>query len=129
MFHWTRTTGLESPQDSIFPEIETALVPINSTAWKTAQHFSYGARGFMRVPVSEANDLNYLLNKIFNDCELLMRRLATEALGHMLLGWRSESTFLISQMECGVIFYQELNIPSTKMQSRTVLTRQYLRWG
>ncbi len=25
------------------------------------QHFSYGARGFMRVPVSEANDLNYLL--------------------------------------------------------------------
>ena len=26
------------------------------------QHFSYGARGFMRVPVSEANDLNYLLS-------------------------------------------------------------------
>jgi hypothetical protein len=101
----------------------------NSIAWKTAQHFSYGARGFMRVPVSEANDLNYLLNNIFNDCELLMRRLATEALGHMLLGWRSESTFLISQMEYGVIFYQELNILSTKMQSRTVLTRQYLRWG
>jgi hypothetical protein len=25
------------------------------------QHFSYGARGFMRVPVSEANDLNFLL--------------------------------------------------------------------
>ena len=25
------------------------------------QHFSYGARGFMRVPVSEANDLNYWL--------------------------------------------------------------------
>jgi hypothetical protein len=61
MFHWTRTTGLEDPQDSILPEIETALVPIKSTAWKTAQHFSYGARGFMRVPVSEANDLNYLL--------------------------------------------------------------------
>jgi hypothetical protein len=61
MFHWTRTTGLEDPQDSILPEIETALVPIKSTAWKTAQHFSYGARGFMRVPVSEANDLNFLL--------------------------------------------------------------------
>jgi hypothetical protein len=61
MFHWTRTTGLENQQDSILPEIETALVPINSTAWETAQHFSYGARGFLRVPVSEANDLNYLL--------------------------------------------------------------------
>jgi hypothetical protein len=43
-------------------DIETALVPITTTAWKTAQHFSYGARGFMRVPVSEANDLNYLLH-------------------------------------------------------------------
>ena len=28
------------------------------------QHFSYGARGFMRVPVSEANDLNYLLGLV-----------------------------------------------------------------
>jgi hypothetical protein len=43
------------------PDIATALVPIAATAWKTAQHFSYGARGFMRVPVSEANDLNYWL--------------------------------------------------------------------
>jgi hypothetical protein len=42
-------------------DMATALVPITATAWKTAQHFSYGARGFMRVPVSEANDLNYLL--------------------------------------------------------------------
>jgi hypothetical protein len=66
MFHWTRTTGLENSQDSILSEIKTALVPINSTAWKTAQHFSYGARGFMRVPVSEANDLNYLLGHIFS---------------------------------------------------------------
>jgi len=33
----------------------------NSITWKTAQHFSYGARGFMRVPVSEASDLNFLL--------------------------------------------------------------------
>jgi hypothetical protein len=61
MFHWTRTTGLENPQDSILSDIATALVPITTAAWKTAQHFSYGARGFMRVPVSEANDLNYLL--------------------------------------------------------------------
>jgi hypothetical protein len=61
MFHRTRTTGLEDLQDSMLPDIATALVPITATAWKTAQHFSYGARGFMRVPVSEANDLNYLL--------------------------------------------------------------------
>jgi hypothetical protein len=61
MFPQTRTTALEDLQDSILPDIETALVPITTTAWKTAQHFSYGARGFMRVPVSEANDLNYLL--------------------------------------------------------------------
>jgi hypothetical protein len=63
MFHQTRTTGLENPQDSIMSDIATALVPITAAAWKTAQHFSYGARGFMRVPVSEANDLNYLLGE------------------------------------------------------------------
>jgi hypothetical protein len=64
MFHRTRTTALEDLQDSILPDIETALVPITATAWKAAQHFSYGARGFMRVPVSEANDLNYLLGYV-----------------------------------------------------------------
>jgi hypothetical protein len=42
-------------------DMATALVPITTTAWKTAQHFSYGARGFLRVPESEANDLNFLL--------------------------------------------------------------------
>ena len=57
----TPTTELEDSQDSILPAIAAALVPIHSIAWKTAQHFSYGARGFMRVPVSEANDLNYWL--------------------------------------------------------------------
>jgi hypothetical protein len=61
MFHQTRTTALEDPQNSMLSDIATALVPITTAAWKTAQHFSYGARGFMRVPVSEANDLNYLL--------------------------------------------------------------------
>jgi hypothetical protein len=61
MFHQTRTTGLEDQQDSILSDIATALVPITAAAWQAAQHFSYGARGFMRVPVSEANDLNYLL--------------------------------------------------------------------
>jgi hypothetical protein len=50
MFHWTRTTGLENQQDSILPEIEIDLVPINSTAWKTAQHFSYGARVLFARP-------------------------------------------------------------------------------
>jgi hypothetical protein len=69
MFHQTRTTGLENHQDSMLPEIETALVPIYSTAWEAAQHFSYGARGFMRVPVSEANDLNYLLCPEDGSCE------------------------------------------------------------
>ena len=61
MIHPTSTTALEDPQDSMLPDISTALVPITTAAWKTAQHFSYGARGFMRVPVSEASDLNYLL--------------------------------------------------------------------
>jgi hypothetical protein len=52
-------------------DIATALVPINSTAWKAAQHFSYGARGFMRVPVSEASDLNFLLGFFrLNNCNL-----------------------------------------------------------
>jgi hypothetical protein len=45
----------------MLPDIAIALVPITTAAWKTAQHFSYGARGFMRVPESEANDLNFLL--------------------------------------------------------------------
>ena len=62
MLHSTPTTELEGQQDSILFNTATAFVPIHSIAWKTAQHFSYGARGFMRVPVSEANDLNYLLS-------------------------------------------------------------------
>jgi hypothetical protein len=61
MIRLTPTTELVDSQDSILPAIATALIPITTTVWKTAQHFSYGARGFMRVPVSEANDLNYLL--------------------------------------------------------------------
>jgi hypothetical protein len=57
MFHQTRTTGLENPQDSMLPEIETALVPINSTAWKTAQHFSYGARVLFARPSERSERL------------------------------------------------------------------------
>jgi hypothetical protein len=37
MFHWARTTALENHQDSMLLDIATALVPINSTVWKTAQ--------------------------------------------------------------------------------------------
>jgi hypothetical protein len=44
----------------------TALVPSTAAAWQAAQHFSYGARGFMRVPVSEASDLNFLLCALSN---------------------------------------------------------------
>jgi hypothetical protein len=73
MIHPTPTTELEDLQDSILPAIAAALVTIHSIAWKTAQHFSYGARGFMRVPVSEANDLNYWLG-IFNKRSKLFRR-------------------------------------------------------
>jgi hypothetical protein len=57
MFHQTRTTGLENPQDSILSEIKTALVPINSTAWKTAQHFSYGARVLFARPSERSERL------------------------------------------------------------------------
>jgi hypothetical protein len=44
MFHQTRTTGLENHQDSMLPEIETALVPIYSTAWEAAQLRIMGPR-------------------------------------------------------------------------------------
>jgi hypothetical protein len=72
MFNQTRTTGLENLQDSILSAIATALVPITAAAWKAAQHFSYGARGFMRVPVSEANDLNFLLYDAQSRIETLL---------------------------------------------------------
>jgi hypothetical protein len=57
MFHWARTTGLENPQDSISPATTAALVPINSTAWKTAQHFSYGARVLFARPSERSERL------------------------------------------------------------------------
>jgi hypothetical protein len=50
MIHPTLTTELEGLQDSILPTIATALVPIHSIAWKTAQHFSYGARVLFARP-------------------------------------------------------------------------------
>jgi hypothetical protein len=50
MFHWTRTTALEDLKDSMQLDIATALVPITAAAWKTAQHFSYGARVLFARP-------------------------------------------------------------------------------
>jgi hypothetical protein len=57
MFYRTRTTALEDLQDSILSEIKTALVPITTTAWKTAQRFSYGARGFYARPSERSERL------------------------------------------------------------------------
>jgi hypothetical protein len=57
MFHRTRTTALEDLQDSILPDIETALVPITATAWKAAQHFSYGARVLFARPSERSERL------------------------------------------------------------------------
>ena len=53
----TPTTELEGQQDSILPAIATALVPIHSIAWQTAQHFSYGARGFYARPSERSERL------------------------------------------------------------------------
>jgi hypothetical protein len=57
MIHQTPPTGLENLQDSILLEIEAALVPITATAWKAAQHFSYGARGFYARPSERSERL------------------------------------------------------------------------
>jgi hypothetical protein len=57
MFHQTRTTGLENPQDSMLSDMATALVPITATAWKAAQHFSYGARVLFARPSERSERL------------------------------------------------------------------------
>jgi len=41
MFHPTPTTALEDPQDSMLPDISTALVSITTAASETAQRFAY----------------------------------------------------------------------------------------
>jgi hypothetical protein len=41
MFHWTRTTVLENPPDSILSNNAIALVPITATAWKAAQRLKH----------------------------------------------------------------------------------------
>ena len=57
MFHWTRTTVLENPPDSILSNNAIALVPITATAWKAAQHFSYGARVLFARPSERSERL------------------------------------------------------------------------
>jgi hypothetical protein len=61
MLHQTRTTGLENPQDSILSDVATALVPITTTAWKAAQHFSYGARVLFARPSERSERLKLLV--------------------------------------------------------------------
>ena len=55
---YNRALMLATPDDASYCRRCSPLKLLNLDY---IQHFSYGARGFMRVPVSEANDLNYLL--------------------------------------------------------------------
>ena len=57
MIHRTQTTELEDQQDSTMPALAAALVPIHSIAWKTAQHFSYGARVLFARPSERSERL------------------------------------------------------------------------
>jgi hypothetical protein len=57
LIHRTPTTELEDQQDSILPATKTALVPIHSIAWITAQHFSYGARVLFARPSERSERL------------------------------------------------------------------------
>jgi hypothetical protein len=52
----------------MLPDIATALVPINSTAWKTAQHFSYGARVLFARP-SERSERLKLFVRVCSDIQ------------------------------------------------------------
>jgi hypothetical protein len=66
MFHQTRTTGLEDPQNSMPADIATALVPITAAAWKTAQHFSYGARVLFARPSERSERLKLFVKTLYN---------------------------------------------------------------
>jgi hypothetical protein len=57
MIHLTLTTELEDQQDSILSEAAAALVPITTTVWKAAQHFSYGARVLFARPSERSERL------------------------------------------------------------------------
>jgi hypothetical protein len=61
MIHPTPTTELEDLQDSILPAIKTALATTTQLLGKPHNILVMGRACFLRVPVSEANDLNFLL--------------------------------------------------------------------
>jgi hypothetical protein len=61
MFHQTRTRGLENQHDSIFPAIATAFATTTQLPGKPHNILVMGRACFLRVPVSEASDLNFLL--------------------------------------------------------------------
>jgi hypothetical protein len=65
MIHQTRTTALEDPRDSMLPDIAAALVPITATAWKAAQHFSYGARVLFARPSERSERLKLFVKFYF----------------------------------------------------------------
>jgi hypothetical protein len=57
----TPTTELEDQQDSILPDNKTALATTTLLLGKPHNILVMGRACFLRVPVSEANDLNFLL--------------------------------------------------------------------
>jgi hypothetical protein len=61
MIHPTPTTELEDQLHSIIPTIAAALATTTQLLGKPHNILVMGRAAFMRVPVSEANDLNYLL--------------------------------------------------------------------
>jgi hypothetical protein len=67
MIHQIPTTELEDHKDSILPDIATALATTTQWLGKPHNTLVMGRAAFMRVPVSEANDLNYLLNSFYFD--------------------------------------------------------------
>jgi hypothetical protein len=61
MIRQTQTTELEGQQDSMLPAIATALATTTQLLGKPHNILVMGRACFLRVPVSEANDLNFLL--------------------------------------------------------------------
>jgi hypothetical protein len=57
----TQTTELEGLQDSILPAITAALATTTQLPGKPHNTLVMGRACFLRVPESEANDLNFLL--------------------------------------------------------------------
>jgi len=73
MIHPTPMTELEDQQVSILPAIAAALATTTLLLGKPHNILVMGRACFLRVPVSEANDLNYWLG-IFNKRSKLFRR-------------------------------------------------------